>query len=117
VTATDTNNDGKADLVFGSGDGGAPRLRVVDGAELARFGAPLLALADGFLGGDTLSRNGVRFQVIAPTNANEAPSFAVSNVATNETFTFATNDLTSLTDLFTTTHFTTVLDTFAPFVG
>jgi uncharacterized delta-60 repeat protein len=64
VGAQDTNGDGMAELFFGAGPGGAPRVFVVDGALMAAgkmdraFAVPV---ADGYVGGDSESRAGVAF--------------------------------------------------------
>jgi uncharacterized delta-60 repeat protein len=64
VGAQDTNGDGMAELFFGAGPGGAPRVFVVDGALMAAgkmdraFAVPV---ANGYVGGDSESRAGVQF--------------------------------------------------------
>jgi hypothetical protein len=67
VTAGDLDGDGKADLAFGGGPGGAPRVRVFNGAKALAAGpfADADAIADtaqvaNFFAGDTASRGGVR---------------------------------------------------------
>jgi hypothetical protein len=67
VTAGDLNADGKADLVFGGGPGGAPRVRAFDGAKLLAAGS-FTSLDDiagsaqvgNFFAGDSSLRGGVR---------------------------------------------------------
>jgi hypothetical protein len=66
VALGDLNGDGKAELIFGGGPGGGPRVRVLDGAKLLAAGPfqtldeiPLAQLAD-FFAGDASSRGGVR---------------------------------------------------------
>jgi hypothetical protein len=66
VALGDINRDGRADLVFGAGPGGAPRVRIIDGAGLlaANGGVDLDARPDltiaNFFGGDPSNRGGVR---------------------------------------------------------
>jgi hypothetical protein len=57
VTAGDITGDGKADLIFGGGPGGGPRVFILDGAEL--LGGRETIVAD-FFAGDTDDRDGVR---------------------------------------------------------
>ena len=67
VAVGDTTGDGRADLAFGGGPGGAPRVRVFDGAKLLAAGAftslddvdETAQVANFFAGDDTL-RGGVR---------------------------------------------------------
>jgi hypothetical protein len=66
VSAGDVTGDGRADLIFGGGPGGAPRVRVFDGQAL--LGAGLFANLDdvgsaqraNFFAGDSALRGGVR---------------------------------------------------------
>ncbi len=65
VAIGDVNGDGFGDLIYGAGDGGAPRVLVVSGQKLlegtqAAFTTPI---ASFFVGGDTTSRGGVRVAV------------------------------------------------------
>jgi hypothetical protein len=66
VAAGDLDGDGRAELVFGAGPGGAPRVIVLDGATVAARqidraeGDPL---ATFFVGGDATSRGGVSVAV------------------------------------------------------
>jgi hypothetical protein len=63
----DVNGDGRGDLVFGAGSGGAPRLFVVSGRTLLSDGvrAALAApIANFFVGGDTAGRGGARVAVL-----------------------------------------------------
>jgi len=70
VAAGDVDGDGHADLVFGGGPGGAPRVFVLSGAEVAagRVSAAQAApLANFFVAGDSADRGGAR---VAVTNAD-----------------------------------------------
>ena len=70
VAAGDINGDGAAELAFGGGPGGAPRVRVFDGRSLLKAGAfgnvdeiaGKAQLANFFAGGDT-PRGGVRLSL------------------------------------------------------
>ena len=64
VAAGDLNGDGKADLVFGGGPGGSPRVLVLDGAAVAADPAAAAAapLAN-FFAGDPSQRGGARVAV------------------------------------------------------
>ena len=66
VAAGDVTGDGRADLAFGGGPAGAPRVRVIDGAALLAAG-PFVYLDDvprtqraNFFAGDPSLRGGVR---------------------------------------------------------
>jgi hypothetical protein len=63
VTAGDFNGDGKADLAFGGGPGGGPRVYIADGATIAAgnvAAAQASPVANFFAGGDANSRGGIR---------------------------------------------------------
>ena len=69
VAAGDLDNDGFADLAFGGGPTGAPRVRIVGGQQLLAAGevanldeAPNAGLADFFAGSDA-SRGGARIAI------------------------------------------------------
>jgi hypothetical protein len=69
VALGDLTGDGKADLIFGGGPGGAPRVRVFDGAKLLAAGSfqnldqiPQAQLAD-FYAADASGRGGIRLAV------------------------------------------------------
>ena len=57
VAAGDVSGDGAADLIFGGGPGGGPRVTVLDGA--ARLGGTTTTLAN-FFAGNVANRGGVR---------------------------------------------------------
>jgi hypothetical protein len=57
VAVGDVNGDGSADLVFGGGPGGGPRVYVLSGAELVAGRTMVLA---NFFAGDAANRGGVR---------------------------------------------------------
>lgn len=66
VAAGDLNGDGKADMIFGGGPGGAPRVRVADAAAVITGGnfvsldnKPAYTLSN-FFAGDTTLRGGIR---------------------------------------------------------
>jgi hypothetical protein len=63
--AGDLNADGKAELVFGGGPGGGPRVYALDGAKLAADLAAAYAapVANFFAAGDADARGGVRLAV------------------------------------------------------
>jgi len=65
VAAGDVNGDGKADLVFGGGPGGGPRVFVLDGAALAagNLAAAYAAPVANFFAFDSTQRGGVRVAV------------------------------------------------------
>jgi hypothetical protein len=69
VALGDLTGDGRADLVFGGGPGGAPRVRVFDGAKFLAAGSfqsldeiPTAQAAD-FFAADSSSRGGIRLAV------------------------------------------------------
>ena len=69
VALGDLTGDGKADLIFGGGPGGGPRVRVFDGAKLLAAGSfqnldqiPQAELAD-FYAADASGRGGIRLAV------------------------------------------------------
>ncbi|MFO0796528.1 MAG: tandem-95 repeat protein [Gemmataceae bacterium] len=70
VAAGDIDGDGRADLVFGGGPGGAPRVFVLSGALVASGqvdAAQAAPLANFFVAGDTSDRGGAR---VAVTNSD-----------------------------------------------
>jgi hypothetical protein len=63
VAAGDVDADGRADLIFGGGPGGAPRLFILSGAMIAAGdvgGAQAATLANFFVAGNASDRGGVR---------------------------------------------------------
>jgi hypothetical protein len=63
VSVGDIDGVGEADLVFGGGPGGAPRVLVLSGAMLAGgdvAGAQAAPVANFYVGGDAEGRSGVR---------------------------------------------------------
>jgi hypothetical protein len=75
VTSGDFNGDGSADLAFGGGPGGAPRVFVLNGAQIAAGNvdaAQNSPLANFFVANDTTSRGGVRLTVKDVDRDNKA---------------------------------------------
>jgi uncharacterized delta-60 repeat protein/uncharacterized repeat protein (TIGR01451 family) len=63
VAAGDINGDGKADLIFGGGPGGAPRVFILNGALVSAgnvAGAQAAPVANFFVAGNSADRGGVR---------------------------------------------------------
>lgn len=75
VAAGDFNKDGRADIVVSPDVGGGPRVRVLDGANLA--GNKLVALADFFAIEDANFRGGVR-PAVGDLDADGSPEIIVS---------------------------------------
>ncbi|MBN9524457.1 VCBS repeat-containing protein [bacterium] len=70
VAAGDVTGDGMADLVFGGGPGGAPRVFILSGARVSAGdvgGAQAAPVANFFVAGDAADRGGVR---VATTDAD-----------------------------------------------
>ncbi|MFO0848463.1 MAG: FG-GAP-like repeat-containing protein [Gemmataceae bacterium] len=82
----DLNGDGRGDLIFGAGPGGAPRVRALDGK--AALGGRLTELAN-FFAGDTSSRQGV--QVGTVTDDTGTATIACTDQATNAAAAFGAN--------------------------
>jgi hypothetical protein len=70
IAIGDINGDGKADLVFGGGPGGAPRVFILSGATIIGSGvdaAEANPIANFFVAGNSSDRGGVR---VATTDAD-----------------------------------------------
>ena len=66
VASGDINGDGFAELIFGGGPGGAPRVFILSGSLISAnnvFGAQAAPVANFFVGGNSQDRGGVRVAV------------------------------------------------------
>ena len=89
VAVADVTGDGRADLFFGGGPGGAPRVRVLDGAGFLAAGPAIdpdrldgaVRLAN-FFAGDVADRGGVRLATVARRATGAADLVTVSGSGT-----------------------------------
>src|SRR5439155_21328053 len=75
VAAGDVSGDGKADLIFGGGPGGAPRVFVLSGALVSAgnvTGAQASPVANFFVAGNSADRGGVRVAATDTDGDNRA---------------------------------------------
>jgi cyclophilin family peptidyl-prolyl cis-trans isomerase len=87
VAAGDVNGDGRADIICGAGPGGAPVIRVFDGASQQQIGE-IAAFDAGFRGGVHVGAGDIngdgRDDVIAGAGAGGAPHVLVFNGASSD---------------------------------
>jgi hypothetical protein len=67
VAAGDINGDGFADLIFGAGPGGGPRVVAMSGRELTTTGGANRSFIANFFGGDVNARGGVPVNTVVRT--------------------------------------------------
>lgn len=77
ISAGDLNGDGRAEIVFGGGPGGGPRVYAIDGKAMTTGNT--VVLANFFVEGDETSRDGVRFTLKDMNNDGRAELVTTSH--------------------------------------
>ena len=83
VSVGDINGDGRGELIAAAGPGGAPRVTIFNGVEIAQGRAETSGrIADFYVGNDRISRNGTRITVKDVDRDNRADVIAaIGNTA------------------------------------